>query len=90
MTTPQLRLERRTTGVYPYLFHAGPYFWPITPEAVAEIKRHDNAPPSEFAARLIDAVGVTRYLRHQLDEVLARLDDRDAQLRAVQAAVAAL
>ena len=45
---------------------------------------------TEFAARLTDAVGVTRYLRHQLDEVLARLDDRDAQLRAVQAAVAAL
>ena len=90
MTTPQLRLERRVTGVYPYLFHAGPYYWPITPEAVAEITRHAHAPPSEFAARLADAVGVTRYLRRQLDEVLARLDDRDAQLRAVQAAVASL
>ncbi|MBI3608325.1 MAG: hypothetical protein HY207_10180 [Nitrospirae bacterium] len=90
MTTSPLRIERRGTGVYPYLFHAGPYFWPITPEIVEALKRHAKDPPSVFVARLLDVVGTTRYLRRQIETVVTHLDERDAQLRGLQEALAAL
>ncbi len=90
MTTSPIRIERRGMGVYPYLFHAGAYFWPITPEVVAIIKRHAKDPPSVFVASLLDVIGTTRYLRHQLDTVVSHLEDRETQLRALQEALVAL
>jgi len=83
-TAPALRIERRSTGIYPYLFHAGPYFWPMSPEAVQQLKLHTNEPPDAFHKRLIEIVGVTSYLRHQLEAVSAGLEDRDAEIRALQ------
>lgn len=90
MTDPLLRFERRSTGVYFCLFHAGPFYWPLTPEAVNTLKTHATDSPEVFRAALVAAVGLTPYLTHQLDAVLAGLGDRDASLRALQASLAAL
>jgi hypothetical protein len=90
MMTSALRIERRGTGVYPYLFHAGSYFWPIAPEVVAALKRHATDPPSVFVARLLDMAGTTRYLRRQIETVVSHLDERDTQIRGFQEALAAL
>lgn len=90
MTTPQLRFERRTLGVYPYLFHAGAYYWPASLDTVAALKSSSTADPRSFEARLVDAVAPTRYLRHQLESVLAGLEDREAALRVLQESLAGL
>ncbi len=89
MTDPQLRIERRTAGIYPVLFHAGPYYWPVSDEALTRLAAQTSAAPEIFRAALMDAFAVTPYLRHQLATVLSGLDDRDAQLRALQTALAA-
>lgn len=90
MTEPVLRFERRSTGVYPYLFHAGPFYWPVPQEAMVALKTQATAAPEAFRAALRDTVGVTPYLIHQLDAVLAGLDDRDTHLRAVQTSLGAI
>ncbi|MFZ5863528.1 MAG: hypothetical protein ACOYXR_11890 [Nitrospirota bacterium] len=87
MPTQQLRIERRAAGIYPVLFHAGPYYWPVSDEAVTRLAGQASAAPDAFCAALMDAVAVTPYLKHQLAAVLSGLDDRDAQLRALQAAL---
>lgn len=87
MTEPLLRFERRSMGIYPYLFHAGPFYWPVPQETVIALKASGHATPDAFLSALIAGVGLTPYLRHQLDTVLAGLDDRDAHLRAVQASL---
>jgi hypothetical protein len=46
-----------------------------------------SADPEAFRAALMDAFAVTSYLKHQLAAVLSGLDDRDAQLRALQTAI---
>jgi hypothetical protein len=84
MTDSPLRFERRSAGVYPVLFHAGPYYWPVTEDAVTLLKAHAHDPPDAFQKSLVDAVATTRYLRHQVEGVLAGLADREAQLRAAQ------
>ena len=56
MMTSAIRIERRGTGVYPYLFHAGSYFWPIAPEVVEALKRHATDPPSVMATE--DGLGM--------------------------------
>lgn len=89
MTTP-LRFERRTLGVYPYLFHAGAYYWPASLDAVAALKSSPTEDPQLFEARLLDAVAPTRYLRRQLESVLAGLEDRAAALRRLQESLAGL
>jgi hypothetical protein len=89
MNRPLLRFERRTTGVYPYLFHAGPFYWPVQQEAIASLTSQTNASLDAFRAALTAAVGVTPYLAHQLNAVLAGLDDRDGQLRALQTSLGA-
>lgn len=90
MTTPQLRVERRTLGIYPYLFHAGSYYWPISADTVAALQSVVREAPAAFGDRLVAAVAPTRYLRHQLDVVLAGLDDREGEFRALQEALARL
>jgi hypothetical protein len=88
MTDPLLRIERRASGIYHLLFHAGPYYWPISDEMLTRLHAQSSGSPDTFFAALMDTVAVTRYLKHQLAEVLAGADDRDAQLRALQAAMA--
>lgn len=90
MTASPLRFERRSAGVYPVLFHAGSYYWPLTEEAVTRLKAHAHDPPDAFQKTLVDAVATTRYLRHQVEAVLAGLTDREAQLRAAQQTLNAL
>lgn len=87
MTEPLLRFERRSMGIYPYLFHAGPFYWPVAQETVLALKASGHTAPDVFLQALTTAVGVTPYLRHQVDTVLAGLADRDAHLRAVQASL---
>jgi len=88
VTTPQIHLEQRPHGPYPYLVHAGSYYWPITTDALDALTRHVSDPPAEFAARLAEIIGMTRYLRHQIDTVLSGMEDRDAELRELQRALA--
>ena len=90
MTTPLLRFERRTTGIYSCLFHAGPFYWPVPPEAVTALKARATDSAEPFLAALAGAVGLTPYLAHQLDTVLAGRDDRDAALRTLQESLASL
>jgi hypothetical protein len=90
MTDPLLHFERRSTGVYPYLFHAASSYWPVTLEALNALKTHVHDSPDAFRAALVGAVGITPYLRHQLENVIAGLGDREAGLRALQDSLAAL
>lgn len=90
MIQPLLRFERRSTGVYPYLFHAGPFYWPVPQEAIVSLKNQTHTSLDAFRTALTDAVGVTPYLTHQLNAVLAGLDDQDHQLRAVQTSLGAI
>jgi hypothetical protein len=90
MIQPPLRFERRSTGVYLCLFHAGSFYWPVTQEAVIALKAHAHDAPDAFREALTAAVGVTPYLRHQLNTVLSEAGDQDAQLRAVQQSLAAM
>jgi hypothetical protein len=87
MTDPLLRIERRASGIYPLLFHAGPYYWPVTDEMLTRLHAQSSGGPEAFRAALMNTVAVTRYLKRQLETVLAGADDRDAQLRALQAAL---
>jgi hypothetical protein len=87
MTDQSLRIERRAAGVYPVLFHAGPYYWPVSDEAVNRLVALTAAAPDAFRAALMEAFAVTPYLKHQLAAVLSGLDDPDAHLRALQAAL---
>lgn len=89
MTEPVLRFERRSMGIYPCLFHAGPFYWPVPQEALVALKAGGHTTPDAFLQALIAAVAVTPYLKHQVETVLAGLDDRDAHLRAVQASLTA-
>lgn len=90
MIQPLLRFERRSTGVYPCLFHAGSFYWPVAQDAVTALKGHAHDTPAAFRDALTAAVGVTPYLRHQLNAVLSETGDPDAQLRAVQQSLAAM
>jgi len=90
MTDPLFRFERCSTGVYPWLFHAGPYYWPVPLEAVSTLKAHASNSPEAFRAALVAAVGRTPYLTHQVDALLTGLGDREGALRALQASLAAL
>jgi hypothetical protein len=87
MTDQPLRIERRAAGVYPVLFHAGPYYWPVSDDALTRLAAQRAADPAAFRAALLEAVAVTPYLKHQLAAVLSALDDPDAHLRAFQAAL---
>ncbi|MFZ5875833.1 MAG: hypothetical protein ACOYXU_05425 [Nitrospirota bacterium] len=87
MSEQPLRIERRAAGIYPVLFHAGPYYWPVSDEALTRLAAQASADPEAFRAALMDAFAVTPYLKHQLAAVLAAVDDRDAQLRALQTAL---
>jgi len=84
MTNQILRIEHRALGIYPYLFYAGAYLWPISPEAVDTLKRHVDDAPERFVTLLRETVATTKYLRHQLDMALAGAIDRDTELRAFQ------
>jgi hypothetical protein len=84
MTDQPLRIERRAAGIYPVLFHAGPYYWPVSDDALNRVIAQTAADPAAFRAALMDAFAVTPYLKHQLAAVLSGLDDPDAQLRALQ------
>ena len=90
MTEPLLHFERRSTGVYPYLFHAGPFYWPVTRETMTALTAHATDSPDAFRAALVAAVGLTPYLKHQLDAVLGSLGDADGDLRALQASLTTL
>lgn len=90
MTDPLLRFERRTTGVYPCLFHAGPFYWPVPLEAVNTLRAHATGSTDAFRAALVASVGLTPYLTHQLEAVLAGPADRDAALRALQESLGSL
>ncbi len=90
MSEPLLRFERRSTGVYPCLFHAGSFYWPVTQEAVIALKAHAHDAPDTFREALAAAVGATPYLRHQLNTVLSQASDPDAELRAVQQSLTAI
>jgi hypothetical protein len=90
MTKPLLHFERRSTGVYAYLFHAGPFYWPVPLEAVSALKAHATDSPDGFRTALVAAVSLTPYLNHQLDLVLADLGERDTDLRALQESLATL
>jgi hypothetical protein len=87
MTDQHLRIERRTSGIYAVLFHAGPYYWPVSDDALTRLAAQTSAAPEAFRAALMDAVAVTPYLKHQLETVLSGMDDPDAQLRALQTAL---
>jgi hypothetical protein len=89
MSDPVFRIERRASGIYRVLFHAGPYYWPVTDDMLARLTTHTSGSPETFLAALMETVAVTRYLKCQLETVLAGTDDRDAQLRALQAALTA-
>lgn len=90
MIDPLFRFERRSTGVYPCLFHAGPFYWPVPLEVVSTLKTHASNSPDAFHAALVAAVGLTPYLAHQLNALLAGPGDREGALRALQASLAAL
>jgi len=90
MEIPILRIERRSMGIYPYLFYAGDYFWPLSPEAIATLKRHADDPPEAFLKQVIEAAAITKYLRHEVEEALAGVTNRDVELRALQQMVRTL
>jgi len=90
MTTPILRVEHRSMGIYPYLFYAGDYLWPISSETVETLKRHVDDSPEAFMKRMVETLTITKYLRHQLEAVLTGLADRDTELRTLQQALRAL
>jgi len=77
-------------GIYPYLFYAGEYLWPISSEAVETLKRHVDDSPETFLKHLVETAATTKYLRHQLHAVLAGMVDRDTELRAVQQTLRAM
>ena len=77
-------------GIYPYLFYAGEYLWPISPEAVQTLKRHVDDSPESFMKQMVETTATTKYLRHQLTVTLAGAVDRDTELRALQQALRAL
>lgn len=90
MTQPLLRFERRSTGVYPYLFHAGSFYWPVGQDAVVALKARAHDAPEAFRKALTEAVGVTPYLQHQLNTVLSEAGDQDTHLRAIQQSLASM
>lgn len=83
-----LRFERiGTNRYYNVVFHMGSSYIPVSDETVEELKAQSLLPVERFLELLVDRVGYSSYLKHQIRTELKASGDPVTQITVLQGAI---
>lgn len=73
-------------GIYPAVCHLGYLYVPLTDEGLARLRAVAAASPEEFFKVFVEVVGVSTYLKEQIEQIWKSVDTAE-QARQLQQAV---
>ncbi len=83
-----LRFERiGKDRYYNVVFHMGSSYVPVSDETVEELKAKSSLSVERFLALLVDRVGYSSYLKHQIHAELKSSGDPLTQITVLQSAI---
>ncbi|MFQ5596669.1 MAG: hypothetical protein ACE5GK_01325 [Nitrospiria bacterium] len=85
-----IAFEKLTSPIYPAYLKVGDYSIALEPEMIESLKGIQEAEASLYLVKLIEKVGLNRYLREMIEEEIKKGDDQEVLVKGLRAEIHAL